>query len=157
MDALRIIRGAVDAVSADFEAKPEVAFVLDLPASLPELHMDQDRLSQILVNLLGNAVKFTDEGSVRLRAAVANTTLRLEVTDTGVGVPRESLEKIFDKFHQAEIGDTVQEGRRRQGTGLGLAICRQIVEHYQGRIWAESELGRGSTFIVELPLNQAAA
>jgi len=157
VDALRIIRGAVDAVSADFEAKPEVVFVLDLPASLPELHMDQDRLSQILVNLLGNAVKFTDEGSVRLRAAVANTTLRLEVTDTGVGVPRESLEKIFDKFHQAEIGDTVQEGRRRQGTGLGLAICRQIVEHYHGRIWAESELGRGSTFIVELPLNQAAA
>lgn len=157
VDAIQVIRRAVDAVSADFEAKPEVALVLDLPQSLPELHMDQDRLSQILVNLLGNAIKFTDEGSVRLRAARTGAALRLEVADTGLGVPKESLEKIFDKFHQAENGDTVQEGKRRQGTGLGLSICRQIVEHYRGRIWVESELGQGSTFIVELPVPQAAA
>lgn len=152
VDVAAIVARAADAVCVDLQAKPGVAFSMELAPDLPPLFMDQDRLSQILVNLLGNAVKFTDEGGVRLKAAVAGDMLRVEVADTGQGVPRESLEKIFDKFHQAEAGDTVEEGRRRKGTGLGLAICRQIVEHYDGRIWAESELGRGSTFIMELPL-----
>lgn len=142
---------AADAVSADFAAKPNVAFSLALAPDLPALRIDPDRLSQVLVNLLGNAVKFTDKGHVQLQAAVRDGWLRVEVSDTGQGVPRESLEKIFDKFHQAQAGDTVEEGRRRKGTGLGLAICRQIVEHYGGRIWAESELGRGSTFVMTLP------
>ncbi|MFU2208199.1 ATP-binding protein [Solidesulfovibrio sp. C21] len=147
-----IITRAADAVSADFEAKPEVAFSMELAPDLPALLIDPDRLSQVLVNLLGNAAKFTDEGHVRLRAFRRDGMLRVEVADSGQGVPRESLEKIFDKFHQAQAGDTMEEGRRRKGTGLGLAICRQIVEHYKGHIWAESELGRGSTFIMELPL-----
>jgi len=152
VDAAALVARAADAVSADFAAKPDVAFAIDIAPDLPPLFIDPDRLSQILVNLLGNAAKFTDAGSVRLRAFVADKMLRVEVADTGQGVARESLEKIFDKFHQAQIGDTVEDGRPRQGTGLGLAICRQIVEHYAGRIWAESELGRGSTFIMELPL-----
>jgi PAS domain S-box-containing protein len=152
VDVAAIVGHAVDAVSGDFAAKPDVAFSMDVSPNLPPLFMDPDRLSQILVNLLGNAIKFTDVGSVRLQAAVAGGVMRLAVTDTGQGVARESLEKIFDKFHQAQAGDTVEDGRRRKGTGLGLAICRQIVEHYDGRIWCESELYRGSTFIVELPL-----
>jgi PAS domain S-box-containing protein len=154
VDVPALVARAADAVSADLAAKPGVSIAMDIAPDLPPLFMDPDRLSQIIVNLLGNAVKFTDEGSVRLYAAVAGDMLRLEVTDTGQGVPRESLEKIFDKFHQAQAGDTVEDSRRRKGTGLGLAICRQIVEHYNGRIWAESELGRGSTFILELPLTQ---
>ncbi|MHC1712024.1 MAG: ATP-binding protein [Solidesulfovibrio sp.] len=152
IDVWAIVARAADAVSAELAAKPDVSLAMDIAPDLPPLYMDPDRLSQIIVNLLGNAVKFTDEGSVRLKAGVAGDMLRLEVTDTGQGVPRESLEKIFDKFHQAQAGDTVEESRRRKGTGLGLAICRQIVEHYNGRIWAESELGRGSTFVLELPL-----
>lgn len=152
VDATALVARAAEAISGDFDAKPDVAFSMDVAQDLPPLHIDPDRLTQVLVNLLGNAAKFTDEGSVRLRAAVDGDVLRVEVADTGQGVPRESLEKIFDKFHQAEAGDTVEEGQRRKGTGLGLAICRQIVEHYKGRIWAESELGRGSTFIMELPL-----
>jgi len=156
VDAAKVIRQAVAAVSGDFEAKPEVFLVMDVPAELPELRMDQDRLSQVMVNLLGNAAKFTDRGTVRVWAGAAEETLRVEVSDTGQGVPPEALEKIFDKFHQAEAGDTVDEGRRRKGTGLGLAICRQIVEHYRGRIWAESELGKGSRFILELPVASAA-
>jgi PAS domain S-box-containing protein len=152
VDALAVIQQAVDAVSGDYQGKPEVDLVMAVPSDLPELHMDRDRLSQILVNLLGNAIKFTDRGQVRLWAAVQDRTLRLEVADTGQGVPSDSLEKIFDKFHQAEGGDTVEDGRRRKGTGLGLAICRQIVGHYGGRIWVESALGRGSTFVVELPV-----
>ncbi|WP_428565710.1 MAG: PAS domain-containing sensor histidine kinase [Solidesulfovibrio sp. DCME] len=155
VDAAALIGRAAAAVSADFEAKPEVRFTMDVADDLPPLFIDPDRLSQVLVNLLGNAAKFTDEGRVRLRAAVADGRLRVEVSDTGQGVARESLEKIFDKFHQAQAGDTVAEGQRPKGTGLGLAICRQIVEHYKGRVWAESELGRGSTFILELPLSQS--
>ena len=151
VDVAEAVARAADAVSADFAAKPEVSFAMDVADGLPPLRIDPARLTQVLVNLLGNAAKFTDEGAVRLRACVAGEMLRVEVTDTGQGVPRESLEKIFDKFHQAQVSDTVTEGQRRKGTGLGLAICRQIVEHYHGRIWAESELGRGSVFILELP------
>ncbi|MEA4858524.1 MAG: PAS domain-containing sensor histidine kinase [Solidesulfovibrio sp.] len=155
VDAAVLIGRAAASVSADFEAKPEVAFAMEVADDLPPLYIDPDRLTQVLVNLLGNAAKFTDEGRVRLRAGLSEGFLRVEVSDTGQGVPRESLEKIFDKFHQAQAGDTVADGQRPKGTGLGLAICRQIVEHYKGRIWAESELGRGSTFILELPLSQA--
>ena len=131
MDVAAIVARAADAVSADFAAKPDVDFAMTIAPDLPPLWIDADRLSQVLVNLLGNAAKFTDEGTVRLRAFVVGETLRVEVSDSGQGVPREALEKIFDKFHQAQAGDTVEEGRRRKGTGLGLAICRQIVEHYQ--------------------------
>jgi PAS domain S-box-containing protein len=157
VDASALITQAAAAVSADFDAKPDVDFAMELRGALPPLYIDPDRLAQVLVNLLGNAAKFTDEGHVRLRAGAADGVLRVEVSDTGQGVPRESLERIFDKFHQAQTGDTVADGSRPKGTGLGLAICRQIVEHYQGRIWAESELGRGSTFIVELPLSRPVA
>ncbi len=154
VDTAAIVARAADALSADLQAKPDVAFAMDVAPDLPALRIDPDRLSQVLVNLLGNAIKFTDQGRVRLRAVANAQVLRVEVTDTGQGIPRESLEKIFDKFHQAEAGDTVEEGQRRKGTGLGLAICRQIVEHYKGRIWAESELGQGSTFVMELPLSR---
>jgi PAS domain S-box-containing protein len=152
VDVAAALHRAADAVSADFADKPEVRFTMSIADDLPPLRIDPDRLTQILVNLLGNAAKFTDEGAVTLRASAANGILRVQVSDTGQGIPRESLEKIFDKFHQAQAGDTVEDTRRRKGTGLGLAICRQIVEHYQGCIWAESELGRGSTFSLELPL-----
>lgn len=155
VDVAAVIRQAVDAVSADYQDKPEVTLSVEVAADLPALRMDRDRLSQILVNLLGNAIKFTDQGSVRLRAGVRDGQFRLEVIDTGQGVASESLEKIFDKFHQAGASDTVTDSRQRKGTGLGLAICRQIVEHYRGRIWVESELGRGSRFIAELPLSGA--
>ena len=154
VDVSAALTRAANAVSADFAAKPEVRFTMAIEGGLPPLWIDPDRLTQVLVNLLGNAAKFTDQGEVRLAAAAANGLLRVVVSDTGQGIPRESLEKIFDKFHQAQIGDTMEEHGRRQGTGLGLAICRQIVEHYRGRVWAESELGRGSTFIMELPLTE---
>jgi PAS domain S-box-containing protein len=153
VDVSAALTRAVNAVSADFAAKPEVRFSMAIEGGLPPLFIDPDRLTQVLVNLLGNAAKFTDEGSVRLAAVARDGILRVEVADTGQGIPRDSLEKIFDKFHQAQLGDTVEEHGRRKGTGLGLAICRQIVEHYQGRIWAESELGRGSTFVLELPMS----
>jgi len=154
VDVAAALARAADAVSADFAAKPDVRFTMAIEENLPPLRIDPDRLTQVLVNLLGNAAKFTDEGFVKLHASSAGGVLRIELADSGQGIQRDALEKIFDKFHQAQASDTVEENRRRKGTGLGLAICRQIVEHYQGRIWAESELGRGSTIIMELPLGQ---
>lgn len=118
----------------------------DLPAVLA----DRDRLVQVLVNLLGNAVKFTSVGCVELGAELEADSVRVLVRDTGPGIAMADLERIFEKFKQA--GDTLTE--KPKGTGLGLSICRQIVEHHGGRIWAESQRGAGSTFIFTLPLSR---
>jgi len=123
------------------------------------LFIDPDRLCQVLINLLNNALKFTEQGVVKLTArylqeAQRGEVLRIEVSDTGAGIDEADLEKIFDKFHQANQYDTLQG--KPQGTGLGLAISRQIVENYHGKIWAESPSGEGSTFIVELPRTHVA-
>jgi signal transduction histidine kinase/CheY-like chemotaxis protein len=118
---------------------------------------DPLRLHQVLVNLLGNAVKYTQSGSVRLRVssgpapASGKTQLRFDVEDTGIGIPNEKLSLIFEKFTQADSSIT----RRYGGTGLGLSICKQLVELHGGRIWAESTVGLGSAFHVALELPEA--
>jgi len=115
---------------------------------------DPVRLRQVLVNLLGNAVKFTERGSVHVTAMIpAEGALRLEVRDSGIGVPAEKLESIFEAFTQADGSHT----RRFGGTGLGLTITRRLVDLMGGRLWAESEVGVGSSFFVELPLAPCAA
>ncbi|MFZ5551253.1 MAG: response regulator [Pseudomonadota bacterium] len=130
-----------------------LALEFDAGAGLPETVLaDERRLSQVLLNLLGNAIKFTDHGRVTLRADAeptgpAQVLLRLEVEDTGVGMHPEDLERIFKPFEQ--VGD-VQ--RRSAGTGLGLAITRALVNDMGGQVQASSELGRGTRFRVELPL-----
>ncbi len=112
---------------------------------LPPVWADPDRLRQVLWNLVGNAVKFTDRGQVRLEArARPDRTVEVAVRDTGPGIPPEELETIFAKFAQLP-------GNRRSGAGLGLAICRELVEHMGGRVWAESEIGQGSVFRFTLP------
>ncbi|MEW5773976.1 MAG: ATP-binding protein [Thermodesulfobacteriota bacterium] len=141
---------AVEAVRGQCLDRPELLLDARIPPDLPVVRMDPDRLEQVLVNILGNAAKFTQAGRVGVRAEAREGILRVSVEDTGVGIPAEELGRIFDKFHQVAQGDTLRDKPR--GSGLGLAICRQIVEHYRGRIWAESELGRGSVFHVELPL-----
>jgi CheY-like chemotaxis protein len=108
---------------------------------------DPVRVRQVLLNLLGNAIKFTDAGSVRIAAAEESrtetrSTVRFTVTDTGIGIPPDKQQVIFEAFRQADGSTT----RRFGGTGLGLAICRRLVEMHEGRIWVESQPGRGSTF-----------
>lgn len=132
-----------------FAHKPEVELTFRMSGVLPRVFIDPDRLEQVLLNILSNAAKFTEAGQVEISARPAlGGRLRISVRDTGSGIPAGDLETIFDKFHQVERSDTLQSSAK--GTGLGLAISRQIVEHYKGKIWVESEPGKGSTFHVEL-------
>jgi PAS domain S-box-containing protein len=125
----------------------------DMDATVPDAVMgDQLRFRQILLNLLGNAVKFTEEGGVRLSARVEERTedqvrIRFSIADTGIGIAPEQLESIFTPFEQADAST----GRRFGGTGLGLSICRKFVDLMGGRIWAESIPGEGSTFHFAIP------
>lgn len=145
-----LIRDAANAAHGMFEHKPEVGLRLDIQEGLPPFIGDADRMLQVLVNLINNAVKFTERGAVTVRAFLdADKRIRLEVRDTGIGFPPEEAEAIFDKFQQSKQGDTLTD--RPKGTGLGLAISREIVERHGGRIWATSEQGKGSAFAMTLP------
>ena len=127
---------------------------LDLDTRLRELVGDSDRLTQVVTNLLSNAIKYSPTGgAVELRTERAEKTVVLTVTDHGMGIAAEHLEKIFDRYSRLETTET----RAIQGTGLGLPIVRQIVQMCSGRVWATSETGRGSVFHVELPLMEAAS
>ena len=145
-----MVRRAYNAASGQFNENPKVKAELRVAAGLPKVRIDRDRLVQVIVNLLNNAAKFTDEGVVQLAARAANDdAVEISVTDTGVGIPVEDVARVFDKFHQVTKTDTLED--KPKGTGLGLAISRQIVEHYGGRIWVESEFGKGSRFAFTLP------
>ncbi len=114
-----------------------------------ELHADPDRMMQTFSNLLSNAIKFSPEGgTVRFTGEVKPNSVIVAVQDEGRGIPAEKLQSIFERFQQVDVSDSREKG----GTGLGLAIVRMIVEQHGGKIWAESVLGQGSTFLVELPL-----
>jgi len=145
-----VIDVAASSVSGMYAQTP-VNLVAKVEPDLPTVVADRDRLQQVLINLLNNASKFTDEGSVTLRAFPRFGQLRVEVVDTGAGIHPEDQAQIFEKFHQTRTDTMVNKPK---GTGLGLTICREIVEHYGGRIWVESEVGKGSTFIFTLPAAQ---
>jgi signal transduction histidine kinase len=115
--------------------------------SLPVGLGDEQRLTQVLLNLVGNAIKFTDAGEVSVAAGARNGHFAISVTDTGPGIPLDEQDRIFDQFHQVDSSLTKAKG----GTGLGLAIAKEIVEMHGGRIWVESTVGKGSTFQIEIP------
>ncbi|CAA9311605.1 MAG: hypothetical protein AVDCRST_MAG11-1532, partial [uncultured Gemmatimonadaceae bacterium] len=127
-------------------AERGIALTTDVAADCPPVHADAERVVQVLTNLLGNALKFTPEGgSVAVRAARRGGEVVLSVADTGPGIPAGDLPHIFDRYWHA------QRTARTRGSGLGLAIVRGIVEAHDGRAWAESTVGRGSTFSFTLP------
>jgi signal transduction histidine kinase len=109
---------------------------------------DEQRIVQVLLNLIGNAIKFTDEGEVRVEVTVSDETFLVSVLDTGPGLSEADQRMIFEEFHQADGSST----RKKGGTGLGLAIAKRIVEMHGGRLWVESTLGKGSTFYFTLPV-----
>jgi signal transduction histidine kinase len=127
--------------------------VFEAPTGPQVVSGDSDRLQQVLGNLLSNAVKFTTAGTITLGATQSDGEIRVFVADTGIGIAVEDQERIFDKFQQ--VGDTLTD--KPHGTGLGLAICKDIVARHEGRLWVESRLGHGSTFVFAMPVCQASA
>ncbi|TFH62053.1 MAG: response regulator, partial [Gemmatimonadales bacterium] len=146
MDMGDAVKSVVSLMKPAAKDRP-LEFVTDL-APLPAIWADRNRVYQVLLNLVGNAIKFSPEGTITLRTSGGDGMVRVEVADTGPGIEKGDLERIWTPFVQAEEPDT----RKTGGTGLGLAISKQLVELHGGRIWVESEKGKGSSFIFELPI-----
>jgi signal transduction histidine kinase len=142
-----IIARASAATASLFEPNG-LLFSNQIEPDLPEVIGDQDKLIQVVINLISNAAKFTEKGSVTCRAERKDGEIVISVIDTGIGISAEDQPKVFEKFTQ--VGDTLTD--KPKGTGLGLTICKEIVEHHGGRIWVESEIGKGSTFSFALPV-----
>ena len=142
-----VARGAYSAFTA-LANKKGLSFALDIEAARGRYLGDPTRLRQILYNLISNALKFTEQGEIRVTALRQGEILEISVKDTGVGIPPESLSKLFAKFDQLDSSTT----RRFGGTGLGLAICRELAQLMTGEISVVSELGLGSTFTLRVPL-----
>ncbi len=149
IDVAELVRNSAVIVQESFTQNPETKLSIEIQPDLPMIHADPDRIIQVLINLVTNAVKFTPKGEVKLQATSEDGMVLLVVSDTGIGVAADDIEYIFDMFHQVRRGDTLRLGN--QGAGLGLTITKEIVEHYGGTITLESKLGVGSTFIVKLP------
>jgi signal transduction histidine kinase len=146
------VREVVQTAVAELEslaAEKQLALEAAIPADLPRARGDARRITQVLLNLVGNAVKFTEAGKVRIEVTTADGAFLVSVADTGPGIAEADQEKIFEEFHQADGSSTREKG----GTGLGLSIARRIIELHGGRVWVESTLGQGSTFRVKLPVH----
>jgi signal transduction histidine kinase/DNA-binding response OmpR family regulator len=142
-----VIDRATAATSSLFEAK-KLNLIRDIEPDLPAITGDQDRLIQVVINLISNAVKFTDAGSITCSVHRRDSELIVSVKDSGIGIALADQPKVFEKFKQ--VGDTLTD--KPKGTGLGLPICKEIVEYHGGRIWVDSEPGQGSTFSFTLPI-----
>jgi len=147
-DVTQTVYGAVEALAID----KKLAFKADVAPNLPRGRGDERRLAQVLLNLVGNAIKFTDAGEVVISANASNGAFKVSVRDTGPGISAADQAKLFQEFQQADNSLTKKKG----GTGLGLAISKRIIEMHGGRIWVESQLGRGSTFFVTIPVEATA-
>jgi PAS domain S-box-containing protein len=149
-DVAAVIREVLESLEPLVD-RIRVGVLADIDPSLPLIVTDRDKVKQILLNLLSNAIKYTDEGTIELRAGVADGRLRIDVADTGLGIAADELGAIFDEFHRAHT----TLARARHGTGLGLAISRRLARAIGGDVTVESVLGAGSTFTVDLPIEFA--
>jgi len=143
-----LIQGTLSSIEPTLK-QDHVRPVRDIAPDLPTLNTDRDKLRQIILNLLGNAVKFTEEGEIKVSASQQNGSLRLAVSDTGIGIENGALDHIFEEFRQGEMSSDMNY----DGTGLGLAIAKRFVNLLGGEIGVDSEVGKGSTFTVMLPFN----
>lgn len=140
-EALRLLEGAA--------AKNGLKLLTSFAAGLPLVEADPDRITQVITNLAGNAIKFTPcAGQITVSTLQEGKNIRVDVADTGSGISKEDAQKVFDKFYQIHAPD----GRQKKGTGLGLTICKGIVEEHGGKIWVEPASGGGSRFSFVLPL-----
>ena len=143
-DIAQTVRSTLEPLAAD----KKLAFKVEVAPQLPPGHGDGRRLTQVLINLVGNAIKFTDAGEVAIKAEAHNGSFHVSVRDTGPGISSADQARLFQEFQQADNAITKKKG----GTGLGLAISKRIIEMHGGRIWVESQPGRGSTFTFTLPI-----
>jgi signal transduction histidine kinase len=143
-DIAQTVRSTLEPLAVD----KKLAFKVEVAPKLPAGHGDGRRLTQVLINLVGNAIKFTDAGEVAIKAAIENGSFHVAVHDTGPGISATDQAKLFQEFQQADNSIT----RKKGGTGLGLAISKRIIEMHGGRIWINSAVGQGSTFTFTLPV-----
>jgi signal transduction histidine kinase len=145
------MQGAVQNVFTAVEplaAEKRLGLDLSVQPDLPVGKGDEQRITQVLMNLVGNAIKFTEVGKVRVEVASTDGAFMVAVSDSGIGIAEADQQKVFEEFQQADSSSTRQKG----GSGLGLAIAKKIIEMHNGRIWVESNLGHGSTFRFTLPV-----
>jgi signal transduction histidine kinase len=145
--AIESVVETVRSATESLAQNKKLALKTEVAKSLPIGLGDEQRLTQVLLNLVGNAIKFTDAGEVRVTAKSVNGHFNVTVADTGPGIPPAEQARIFEQFHQVDSSLTKAKG----GTGLGLAIAKKIVEMHGGRIWVESTVGKGSAFQMEIP------
>jgi signal transduction histidine kinase len=143
-DIAQTVRSTLEPLAAD----KKLGFKVEVAPQLPSGRGDGRRLTQVLINLVGNAIKFTDTGEVAIKAEANNGSFHVSVRDTGPGISSADQAKLFQEFQQADNAIT----RKKGGTGLGLAISKRIVEMHGGKIWVESQIGQGSTFAFILPV-----
>jgi signal transduction histidine kinase len=143
-----IIQGTAAAIETILNPS-RVRLIREIASDIPALNTDREKLRQIILNLLGNAVKFTERGEIRISACRQNGSLKLVVSDTGIGIEKKDLSQIFEKFHQGDLSTT----KKYRGTGLGLAIVKKLVNLLGGEVGVESEVGKGSVFTVMLPMD----
>ena len=122
----------------------KISLVKEFPDKRVDVNADKDKLTQVFINLIGNAIKFTDKGKVTVKIIDLQKEAQVEIQDTGSGIPLDQVDKIFDKFVRVVA-------EKKEGTGLGLPIAKDIVSLHNGRIWVKSELGKGSHFYFTLP------
>ncbi|OGO37062.1 MAG: hypothetical protein A2W35_11845 [Chloroflexi bacterium RBG_16_57_11] len=168
LDIAKIEAGRMDVQAANFQIKPliemvgsttqplirqgKVKLVIEIAEYIPPLHSDQEKIKQILLNLMSNAAKFTHEGSITIKARSEGNTLIVSVADTGIGISPQAMERVFEEFQQADTSTTREYG----GTGLGLSISRSLARLLGGDLTVESVEGQGSTFTLAVPLNYSA-
>ncbi|MEI8011110.1 MAG: ATP-binding protein [Candidatus Omnitrophota bacterium] len=145
-EVIREVAGAMALVAG----KKQLELVVDCAEGIPIIRFDRDKIVQVVTNLINNAIKFTDQGTISVKAWAQGNTVCVAVEDSGCGMKEEDLPKLFEAFQQVKnLND-----RKTGGTGLGLAICRQIITRHHGKIWAKSALGKGSVFSFLLPIQE---
>ncbi len=150
-DVTALIDACLQVVRPTAESK-QLRLVKEIEPDLPPLFSDRDKVREILLNLLSNAVKFTETGAITVTARHQDETLSLEVADTGIGIPEEASDQIFEAFRQVDASTT----RRHGGTGLGLSMSRHLARLLGGDVTLESVVGEGSTFTLTLPIHYQA-
>ncbi|MDD5422492.1 MAG: PAS domain S-box protein [Candidatus Omnitrophica bacterium] len=144
-DLNEVVKGMCDTMALLFKKK-HLALKLDLCDDLPKVKFDRDKISQVLTNLVNNALKFTEKGSVTVRTSKGDNFIQVMVKDTGVGIKKGDIQRLFREFTQLQ--------RKVGGAGLGLSICKRLIEAHRGKIWAESEFGKGASFYFNIPIKE---